>query len=71
MFTPVMGSAERMANGNTLVDYAQVDTVVETDPTGTKALWTLTIPGTSQGIYRAYRLNSLYQYAPADTCPHQ
>jgi hypothetical protein len=69
MFTPVMGGAQRMANGNTLVDYAQADTVMETDPTGTKTHWTLTVPGASRGIYRAYRLTSLYQYSPADACP--
>ncbi len=53
-YTPIMGSAERLANGNTLIGWGQlVDPVVsEVTPDGEVVLEVTTAPG--QLVYRAY-----------------
>jgi hypothetical protein len=68
LFTQALGFAQRLANGDTLVDYGEADMVEEWDPTGTKVVWTLTDPSVF-GLYRAFRLTSLYRYSPSDICP--
>ena len=63
IFTPVVGSTQRLVNGNTFVGFGWVGTMVETTPAGA-VVWEGTIQG--QGIaafYRALRLGSLYEAA--------
>jgi len=56
-----LGFAQRLANGNTLVTFGPRGTIHEVS-SSSQLLWELTIP---QGlwIYRAYRINSLYDPA--------
>jgi hypothetical protein len=61
MYTTILGYAQRIANGNTLITYGQTGRVQEVDATG-KLLWDLTDPVIDQvdfGIYRAYRMDTI------------
>jgi hypothetical protein len=68
LYTQALGYAQRLPNGNTLVDFGETHKVQEWDPTGTSVLWTLEVP-TDLGGYRAHRLSSLYRYSPENACP--
>ena len=63
IFTNVVGSVERMQNGNTLVAFAYAGIVDEVDPAG-NVVWegALTKNGAVQPAYRIRRLPSLYNY---------
>jgi hypothetical protein len=56
-----MGFAQRLANGNTLIAYgtAQPPRVQEVNPAG-EVVWDLSSSAPSFGIYRAFRIASLY-----------
>lgn len=60
LFTTILGYAQRLTNGNTLITYGQALQVQEVDPTGKNILWDLTDPQVNDfGVYRAYRLDPL------------
>lgn len=65
IFTPVVGSVERLASGNTLVAFAQAGTVDEVDPGG-NLVWEgqLNSSGAALVAYRIRRQPSLYAYEP-------
>lgn len=54
-----LGFAQRLANGNTLINYGTAQRVIEVDQAGTKR-WELAILGTQIFAYRAFRVASLY-----------
>jgi outer membrane protein assembly factor BamB len=61
MFTQILGYAQRLTNGNTLITYGMTGNVQEVDENG-NVLWTLTDPVNGEvdfGIYRAYRMDSI------------
>jgi len=62
ILTPVTGSVERLANGNTLVAFAFAGVVDEVDPTGA-VVWEATIRNRSfePWLYRVRSLPSLYE----------
>ena len=66
VFSPIMGSAQRLANGSTLVGFGAAGRVDEVQSDGT-LLWSANLKsdGTAAGIafYRAIRLASLYESA--------
>ena len=60
----IMGSAQRLAGGNTLVGFGAAGRVAEVDAGG-RVVWegVLTVGGGSPTqFYRALRVSSLYQY---------
>jgi hypothetical protein len=59
VFAFAMGSAQRLPNGNTLVDYGTASRVDEVDPQG-NLVWTLSDPHPGFGFYRATFIDSLY-----------
>ena len=62
--SPIMGSVQRLANGNTLIGFGVAARVIEVGPDAT-ARWDATLAsGGSQALqfYRAVRMASLYQY---------
>jgi outer membrane protein assembly factor BamB len=63
VFTPFMGSVQRLANGNTAVGFSMAGLVDEVDPQGS-LVWeaTLTSAGAPAVFYRALRIASLYEY---------
>jgi outer membrane protein assembly factor BamB len=63
IFTPVVGSVERLASGNTLVAFANAGVVDEVTPDGS-VVWEgrLLLNGATLGAYRILRLPSLYEY---------
>lgn len=54
-----LGFAQRLANGNTLINYGTAQRVIEVDQAGTKR-WELAIFGTQIFVYRAFRIETLY-----------
>ncbi len=54
-----MGYAQRLPNGHTVVCYGTTARVQEFDEHGV-VVWTLSDPNPTFGLYRAYRLDSLY-----------
>jgi hypothetical protein len=58
-FSQAMGYVQRIDNGNTLICYAIPSHVQEVDANG-QVLWDLSDPHPEVGIYRAYRIDSLY-----------
>jgi hypothetical protein len=58
LYSYVLGYAQRLTNGNTLVAYGTTLHVQEVDARG-QVLWDLLDPTPAFGIYRAYRLDSL------------
>ncbi len=62
LFADVMGFAQRLSNGNTVVTYGLVPMVQEWDPTGTQVTWTLSDTTNPFGLYRSFRVGSLYSY---------
>jgi len=63
IFTPFLGSVERLANGNTLVAFGEAGVVDEVDPEGS-LVWEgqLSSAGEPMVAYRIRRLPSLYLY---------
>ena len=63
IYTPFVGSVQRLTNGNTLVGFGGAGTVTEVDPAG-NVVWeaTLFVEGTMTTFYRGRRIRSLYQY---------
>ena len=63
IFTPYMGSVERLSSGNTLVSFAMAGVTDEVDAAG-NVVWEgwLLNGGGVQGAYRVRRLESLYEY---------
>jgi hypothetical protein len=63
IFTSVTGSVERLANGNTLVAFAEAGVVDEVDPAGNGVFEARVTNGTTGvALYRIRRLPSLYAY---------
>ncbi len=62
--SPIMGSVQRLANGNTVVGFGFAGRVDEVDPTGTVVAQEALVgaAGGSLQLYRALRIPSLYQY---------
>jgi len=54
-----MGSAQRLPDGHTLIDYGTFTRVDEVDAQG-NLVWQLTDPNPGLGIYRAFFIDSLY-----------
>jgi hypothetical protein len=62
IFTPIVGSAQRLSNGNTVVGFGFAGQVHEVAPNGTViARGSFSTNGTVP-FYRAWRQVSLYQY---------
>ncbi|HET9707041.1 MAG TPA: aryl-sulfate sulfotransferase, partial [Gemmatimonadales bacterium] len=64
LFTPIVGSVQRLHNGNTLVGFGAAARMVEVTPAG-QVLWEgrLTLNGQPvQYFYRARRVPTLYRY---------
>ncbi len=59
LFCVGMGFAQRLANGHTLITYSTSSLVQEVDEHGAE-VWTLSDPQPLFGIYRAFRIDSLY-----------
>jgi len=65
VFNDFTGSAQRLANGNTIVAFTREGIVDEVRPDGTRlgrALIEIS-PGTIAMPYRVQRINNLYSYA--------
>ena len=58
IFGAFMGFTQRLANGNTLIDYGARSVVQEVNAAG-QLIWELRGP-TTDGFYRAFRIPSLY-----------
>jgi hypothetical protein len=58
LYSYILGYAQRLTNGNTLVSYGTALHVQEVDSAG-NVLWDLTDPYADLGIYRSYRLNTI------------
>jgi hypothetical protein len=58
VFGAFMGFAQRLPNGNTLITYGARALIREVTPGG-QVVWELSAPG-SDGIYRGFRIPSLY-----------
>jgi hypothetical protein len=62
VFSFIVGSVQRLANGNTLVEFGTTGLIDEVDPSGTRlSRGTFTLHGNSNA-YRAIRIASLYRY---------
>jgi len=64
IFTPIVGSAQRLLNGNTLVGFGAAGSVTEVDRSAT-AVWEGEFRTVSTAVgtfYRATRIVSLYEY---------
>ncbi|MGH7600351.1 MAG: aryl-sulfate sulfotransferase [bacterium] len=59
LFGSALGFAQRLTNGNTLINYGTAQRVIEVDRAGTKR-WELAIFGTQVFVYRAFRIDSLH-----------
>lgn len=63
--SPIMGSVQRLARGNTLVGFAVAGRIVEVDPQA-RILWEAELTsrpgGSPTQFYRALRISSLYGY---------
>ena len=64
LYTPFVGSVQRLQNGNTVVGFGGAGTVTEVDPSGT-VVWEgeLFVENVSAQFYRGRRILSLYAYA--------
>jgi hypothetical protein len=63
IYTPFVGSMQRLDNGNTVVGFGGVGVATEVDPAG-NVVWEgrLFIESTPTAFYRGRRIRSLYQY---------
>ncbi len=63
IFTPILGSAQRLLNGNTFVGFTQAGKVAEVAPNGA-VVWEgdIQVAGVAYAAYRAIRIASLYKY---------
>jgi hypothetical protein len=61
LYSYILGYAQRLTNGNTLVTYGTTFRVQEVAPDGS-VLWSLHDPNQGFGTYRAYRIPSLSPY---------
>jgi Arylsulfotransferase (ASST) len=63
IYTPAVGGAQRLRNGNTLVGFGFVGQASEVRPDGTVA-WEakITVDGRAAPVYRLVRIASLYHY---------
>ena len=59
LYTSVMGFAQRLEDGNTLITYGVTRTVQEVDPAG-DLLWQLSCANPSVEFYRVIQIDSLY-----------
>jgi hypothetical protein len=62
IYTPFVGSVQRLANGNTVVGYGQAGHATEVTPGG-GVVWEvdLAVDGRASFVYRLLRLASLYR----------
>lgn len=63
--SPLMGSVQRLAGGNTVVGFGAAGSIAEVDPAGQatwKAVLTADTGGSAVPFYRAVRVASLYRY---------
>lgn len=65
VFNTFTGSAQRLANGNTVVAWSTMGLVDEVSPSGAlvSRAQISSAPGSPAGVYRAIRIASLYHYA--------
>ena len=67
VISPIMGSAQRLANGSTLVGFGSAGRVDEVESDG-RVAWSVTLRTDASAaaipFYRAVRLQSLYEYRP-------
>jgi Arylsulfotransferase (ASST) len=62
VYSAIVGSVQRLNNGNTVVEFGTTGLIDEVDPTGTRvARGTFTFHG-NPNAYRAIRIGSLYTY---------
>ena len=59
LYSYILGDAQRLDNGNTLIDYGVPLHVQEVDPLG-NVIWDLFDPTHAYGLYRAFHVDSLY-----------
>lgn len=59
LFSHILGFAQRLTNGNTLICYGAAQRVIEVDRWGTEH-WELAVYGQNVYIYRAFKIDSLY-----------
>lgn len=64
IFNTFTGSAQRLANGNTVVAFTMTGVIDEVSPSGTllSRVQVTSAPGSPAAIYRATRIASLYRY---------
>jgi hypothetical protein len=62
VFTPIVGSAQRLANGNTVVGFGLASQIDEVDANGHLLARGAFSWSGAKGFYRALRLPSLYRY---------
>jgi hypothetical protein len=62
VFTEVVGSAQRLANGNTVVGFGYVSQIDEVDPNGHLLARGFFTWSGAKAFYRSLRMPSLYQY---------
>ena len=67
IFSPFVGDADRLPNGNTLVDFGASGELHEVDPAG-NLVWRMVTPAFPTNlIYRAQRVDKLLHDTPSDT----
>ncbi|MGH7496592.1 MAG: aryl-sulfate sulfotransferase [bacterium] len=59
LFGSALGFAQRLPNGNTLINYGLAQRVIEVDQAGTK-VWEVKVEELNRFVYRAFRIDSLY-----------
>lgn len=59
LFGDALGFAQRLSNGNTLIDFGTAHRIVEVDHSGIKQ-WEISVQDSSHYIYRAFRVSSIY-----------
>jgi hypothetical protein len=59
LFGSALGFAQRLPNGNTLINYGTARRIIEVDQAGTK-VWEVTNDEPNPFAYRAFRIDSLY-----------
>ena len=59
LFGFALGFAQRLPNGNTLINYGTAQRIIEVDQAGTK-VWEVKIDGLNLFAYRAFRIDTVY-----------
>jgi hypothetical protein len=64
VFTSILGFAQRLSSGETFVTYGTLSNAELWDSSGGTVEWTLSDTTQPFGLYRAFRIGSLYSYSP-------